>query len=256
MQDDNGIQPSEFLNFNQTYQIEFIPTLNEQIPHWHSSVTHDLRKYLVNKLTQALLRCPINPNVGANSPLTVASRIENDIYEQASSLPEYHDLISKEIKKLQRMRWRRRQVIQLIRQQPRALPYKPVSIGAALVTAQSATPTKDWHQYVSQRLRNYIVRKLLSTILPSSNPKILIDKRRKIVVAYIRQIELDFYRQANTRSEYFSLTAEKIYKIDKELEIRKMMRLYNSKRASANSGQPMQSSHQNGDEIPIITLDD
>ena len=257
LQDDDVIQPSELLSLNQTYQIECIPPLNEQIPHWPSSVTHDLRNHLVNKLTQALLTLPsINSNVGTDSPLSIASRIENDIYEQASSLPEYHDLISKEIKKFQRIRWRRRQVMQIIRRRPRIPPYKFGSLGADLVTALCTTATKDWQQTVSQRIRNYIVQKLICTILPSSNRKILLDKRREIVVAYIRQVELNFYKQANSRSEYFSLTAEKIYKIDKELEIRKMVRLCDNRHVSANSVQPMQPLHPDNDEIPTITLDD
>lgn len=99
-----------------------------------------------------------------------------------------------------------------------------ISITPTQCLVDSRPNTKEWHNEITHGFRNHLVHKVVQAIFPITDVNQIYDRRMTNLNGYARKIEGDFFVQANSRSEYYRLLAEKIFKIQKELNEKRQKR--------------------------------
>jgi hypothetical protein len=81
--------------------------------------------------------------------------------------------------------------------------------------------SKEWQRRVTSEMRNHLVQKIITALIPITDTGAVRDKRIINLANYARRVENETFEIANNQEEYFHKLAEKIYKIQKELEDRR-----------------------------------
>ncbi|CAF1240006.1 unnamed protein product [Rotaria sp. Silwood1] len=79
------------------------------------------------------------------------------------------------------------------------------------------TINKEWQRRVTQEMRQHLVQKIITALIPIINTGTSHDIRIINLANYARRIENETFEIADSLEEYFYKLAEKIYKLQKEL---------------------------------------
>lgn len=108
-------------------------------------------------------------------------------------------------------------------------------------TVSNLSVNKEWQRRVTQEMRNHLVQKIIAALLPVTDSGAMRDKRIINLTNYARRVEQETFEVADGQEEYFHKLAEKIYKIQKELEDRRerkrLQDLHLAQQMSSTSGQ-------------------
>ena len=181
------------------------------------------------------LECPVCRDVPKSLPIYQCLQghiICNSCYPKLNNCPVCRVILSPQIRAL---------TAEKILQKHRDVSYNSGPVLPAgqfhQITAQPMPILKEWQAQYSVDLRNHMFRRVVETIFPSPDQQAMLDPRMHNLIAYARQVEADCFEMANSRSEYYQKLAEKMYKIQKELEKKREQRRRQAGQAG-QAGQP------------------
>ncbi|XP_012530652.1 CREB-binding protein [Monomorium pharaonis] len=73
--------------------------------------------------------------------------------------------------------------------------------------------TKEWRTFVTRGLRAHNIHKMVNVVYLNPDPLAKLDRRMHNVIMYVRKMEAEIFKRANSRVEYFDLLVKKIYKM-------------------------------------------
>jgi hypothetical protein len=104
--------------------------------------------------------------------------------------------------------------------------------------------SQKWHTLVTADQRDHLVAKLVKAIAPSPQDIDCESSQLCNLVVWVPNAEQEMFQVANDRNEYYNLLAEKIYKIQKEINENKIERVLSRQDNTENVGQELASGRQ------------
>lgn len=101
-----------------------------------------------------------------------------------------------------------------------------VGIGCEARIEAPTQESKSWKDKVTAELRNHRVSNFIHAIYPTPDQSAL---RMINLVHYARKVETDMYESATSKEQYDLFFADKIYKIQKELENKRLNHILKAK---------------------------
>jgi len=93
-----------------------------------------------------------------------------------------------------------------------------LSVSSNVVNAATLC-SKEWHKSASQDLRTHIILKIveaIGSVFPKNGVAVPREMYRNLST-YARKTEADIFYRANSRSDYYYLISDKIYKLQKDI---------------------------------------
>lgn len=127
-----------------------------------------------------------------------------------------------------------------------------ISSGLSSADVGVAKAVKPWQEKASQSFRDSCVERLVQAIFPiPPDLKVIRTDQMNNLIHYAKKVEGDLFDSADSLEEYYSILEAKVYKIQKELEEKRMKRMMdNGANVAQGSGPPGMFVHTNA-TLPV-----